>query len=342
MKNTCKVGLFVFLGFGITHTFLKSASSASSSRPTRSPRAVLGAVPINGIKGSARVVLSAENPSNTLLLVSPDKRWLFYRVQREGGKKWEWGIIDPSNADRSIKYTGPTSNGFLAYDVVWSPQSNEVAVGLGYRTVAARWVRVGVAKYDPEAAKICSDMASTPGNEVEDIVSKGGYSPSPVWGTDGQYYPSERLARRDNVVTFQSRGVVASRDPASRLDMSVDGRNYTVLLDNIGKMAHAFKDGRYVESFPVAGRTVKGWWLLSRGDGQLIAARQFPVAIDSKGTATVKPSVRTAQRWVGIDIGTGRIVGVYEIARGILIRIQRDKMTEVVFVETPAAKKSLK
>jgi len=343
MKKIGKLGLFLFLGLGIAYTFLDIASSAGPSGSSRGPKAILANVPINGGKDSAKVILSGDAAFNTVLFVSPDKKWLFYGVQRDNGKKWEWGIIDPSNAGRSIKYAGSTNNGFGVIDVVWSPQSNEVAVGLGYKRVDVRWIRVSIAAHDAEAAKICSDMASTANNEVAEIVSKSGRSQYPVWGANGRYYATGYLARKDNVVTFQSGGSTSGMyEPVYRLELYDSTKDYyLVLVDNVAKMAHAFKDNRYIESFPVAARTVMGWLIMSRPDARLIAAKKFPVDVDSKGMSTIdKPTKLVQFRWVGIDLGKGKVTGVYKMARGMLIRIRRDKTTEVVFVETNVAYKA--
>lgn len=349
MKRIMMLGLLVVCGFGGVHALLNAASAASSSKPRRSPSAILADVETNAVKGSAHTVFSTkQGVRGSFLSVAPNRKLLCYFRRYDNGKKWELGIVDPSQPDRAIKYAGSASNGFCLTQVVWSPQSSEVALALGYNWTGTRWIRVGTAKSDSGFAKTCADMASIPDSEVEELTLKGGSVDMPVWGANGQFYRGQWLARKDGVVKCQPWETSPVYDSATRAGLFIGDdaydEAYTVLVDNSARMAHAFKNDRYVESFPVAGQIVNGWWLLSRPEGRLIAARRFKVHIERKRSPTGKlgPLIPAQLRWVAVDLGAGRINYVYKMERGILIRLTKDNVVKAVFIDDFAVRASLR
>jgi hypothetical protein len=329
MRRMLIVCMLVCVGLCYVLGFLNPVLSAPAQKTTEcAPIAAL----TQAAKGAEPVVpawtlLSLEKGRVVRLSVSPDRSRLCYSVRRDNGM-WEWAIMDPSVPDLKIRYSGQSSNEFGVIGTVWSPQSGEVSVGLGYASVVERWVRVSATAHDPKMASMCSEMVSADSEKTDNIVMKGGHSPWPAWGCNGRYYEKSHLAAKDNVTAFQRGESRAATGGATKRTLYCGDKAYTVLIDNGSGAAHAFKGYKYLGSCRVAGQSVGGWYLLSRPDGHVVAVKQLLVV----DTSVVDPGRRGTWEWVAADLGPGRVQCVFDMKRGALVYIAGKQSTRVILL----------
>jgi len=328
------------LTFVMAFAFAAKTCSADTA-PSGKPSEILTHAAASAVAITPTVVASAENASAVFISVSPDKRLVSCAVQYVARDAWEFVIVQPNSPGKRLRYAGQAKTGFGVFAIVWSPSGDEMAVGVGYRDAIVRWVRVRTDTFDPAFARTCREMAGT-SEDIDLLVAKNQRTEWPVWGVNGQFYATPRDAAKDGTTRFQPGNASPSDDGASRVTLFEKERTFTVLVDNVERMAHAFAGNRYIESFPVVAGPQGGWWFVTHRTGGIVGARQFAAATSPSDPAKTDLAKPAEWHWVKVDLGSGVVCSRYEMRTGPMVVMRDGTQYKVALIDTAKAEQSVK